>query len=552
MSIHERAWSGCIGLVLLAGVMPAWAEHPPVEAEPADLGPPATQSHKPFIPRQQADTAGYPQNPVQGGEGQITPSPGVVLKLRAGVRVSGAGAQTAAWHDGAFSPEAQGHVGILQQVLRRELVSAIGPVFAAGFGDAALAAAYGLDRYVLIRVPQGVEREALCEELGALHWAIESAEPEGVGMTTAASLPNDTLFAQQWSLNNTGQSVGGVVGAVDADVDGPEAWEITRGSSSVVVAVLDTGVSMSHPDLAGRLVSGYNVTGGSTAATDDNTNDSHGTACAGVIAAGSNTFGVVGIAPDVKIMPVKVGATTTFASEAWLAAGLTWAVDHGAKIGSVSIGFTSGTNVLRDAVLYASERGMLVVASSGNIAGGTVGYPARWDSTLCVGATDARDVVAAFSTAGPQVDVAAPGVNILTTYDVSGNVDGYAYRDGTSFACPLVAGIAALVWSVNPELTNAEVKAIIERTAEDRGSAGWDEQYGYGRVNAHRAVMAARATFPPPCRADWSGDGRVDSVDIFAYINAWTGRLATADFDGNGTIDVGDLFAYLNAWLAKC
>jgi type VII secretion-associated serine protease mycosin len=264
---------------------------------------------------------------------------------------------------------------------------------------------------------------------------------------------------------------------------------VTTGSPDVVVAVLDTGVDLEHPDLRGNLVPGTTFWPEQGAPMDYH---GHGTHVAGIIAARlGNTEGGAGVAPGCKIMPVKVmGPKGPEGKVEYVAAGLVWAADHGAKVANLSLGDEGTSTLLRDAVAYALSKDVVVVAASGNFdpdkhtTTNTLDYPAGYPGVMAVGATDSDDQLADFSFWGSWLDVVAPGVEIYST------VPGNAYRneDGTSMASPFVAGVAALVRSRFPELNGPAVKRRIEATATDLGAPGVDDHFGHGRVDAAAAV----------------------------------------------------------------
>ena len=293
--------------------------------------------------------------------------------------------------------------------------------------------------------------------------------------------------AQQWGLDAVG------VGA---------AWPLTRGAG-VVVAVVDTGVAPA-PDLAGRLLPGWNVIARSDASADDN---GHGTHVAGTIAeAEGNGLAEAGVAPEASILPVKVLDAEGAGSDVDVAAGIVWAADHGARIINLSLGGPEASTVLADAVVYARRAGVLIVAAAGND-GGSVGVPARLAGVIAVGAVDAALVRAPFSAGGRALDLVAPGVGIVQqTLDGAG---GYADRSfsGTSMASPHVAGVAALVLAAGRATTATGVARLLTRTARDLGVAGKDTAYGAGLVRADAALgrpgtlKACRAAPRPPSRS---------------------------------------------------
>ncbi len=301
---------------------------------------------------------------------------------------------------------------------------------------------------------------------------IEFAERDYLAQ--AAFLPNDpdVVSGNEWHL---------------ATIQAPQAWNFTTGLSNVIVAVLDSGIDASHPDLAGRIVPGYDFL--------DNTNDTmddfgHGTAVSGtIVAAGNNALGVAGVAYSTRLLPVKVMDSSGFASYSCIAEGINYAVNQGARVINISIAGSSPSSTLQDAIYYAWSNNVVVVAAAGNNANNMPQYPAACDGVVGVSATEPDDSLAWFSSYGSFVTLSAPGDNIWTTQDDPGNPYG-AWR-GTSFASPIVAGVAALVASENPSLSNTQIVSILEQSADDLGPAGYDTSFGYGRVNAYRAVSAA-------------------------------------------------------------
>jgi serine protease len=297
--------------------------------------------------------------------------------------------------------------------------------------------------------------------------AVRYAEPLR-RLQALADVTPDPGRAQQWGLD-----------AIGADA----AWEVTRGAG-VVVAVVDTGVAPA-PDLAGRLLPGWNAIARTADATDDN---GHGTHVAGTVAEiAGNGLAEAGVAPEASILPVKVLDATGAGSDADVAAGIVWAADHGARIVNLSLGGSDASTVLADGVAYARGRGVLIVAAAGND-GGAVGVPARLSGVIAVGAVDSSRARAPFSAGGTALDLVAPGVGILQqTLD---GVGGYADRSlsGTSMASPQVAGVAALVLAAGRAHTAAGVARLLARTALDLGLPGRDPAYGAGLVRADAAL----------------------------------------------------------------
>jgi thermitase len=280
-------------------------------------------------------------------------------------------------------------------------------------------------------------------------------------------IPNDPCWNQQWAPIKIG-----------ADC----AWDRQIGNSSVLVAVIDTGVDWNHPDLAANYVPlGYDWVNNDTDPMDDH---GHGTHCAGIIAASiNNSVGIAGLA-QVRIMAEKGLDQHGEGYDDDLANAIIHAVDQGANILSNSWGGYEESALLHDAIKYAYEKGVLVVAAAGNDARDVKLFPAGYDEVIAVTATNESDYPASFTNFGEWVELAAPGVNIYSTvYD-----DSYTYMSGTSMACPHVSGVAALVWSQFPNATRDWVRLWLRYTADDLGGPGFDVYYGYGRINAEKAI----------------------------------------------------------------
>jgi thermitase len=325
--------------------------------------------------------------------------------------------------------------------------------------------------------------------------AVTYAERDGV--VTAALAPNDTYY--NGSVNPCTASLG-CWPYQNADL--PAAWDVTTGSSTVTVAVIDTGVASSHPDLSGAVLTGYNFVAGNTNTEDD---QGHGTEVAGVIAARfNNGAGVPGVCGQCKILPVKVLDSTGHGSTSNIAQGITWAADHGARVINLSLASTTADTAMKDAINYAVSHGVLVVAAAGNAGstdpaacngGSCGGYPAAFTSQistglLAVGATDYFNALYSFSNHGSWVSVAAPGCAISSTMDGSYASSGVC---GTSIASPFVAGVAALAFSYAPTLTVAQAQSAI--TSSVSHPSGLD--VAYGQVDAY-AMLQSLGYTPPP------------------------------------------------------
>ena len=337
--------------------------------------------------------------------------------------------------------------------------------------------------------------EHLVATYGALP-EVEYAEPnfiawaspvEAVGAPLAAVdlkpdalTTNDPQAAQQYSLWRMSVN---------------SAWDVTRGDG-VVIGVLDTGVDGTHPDLQGKLVSmGRDFVNNDYNATDDH---GHGTHVSGIAAAATNNgVGVAGIGYNARVLPVKVLSSSGSGSYSAIASGITWAADNGARIINLSLGGPGSSTTLDQAIAYAWNKGVVIVAAAGNENTSSPTYPASSANVIGVCATDQADAKASFSNYGINVDVCAPGVNIWST------VRGGSYQawDGTSMASPNAAGVAALVAAAHPTWTNSQIKQALENTTDNIGSSTY---FGRGRLNAARAVGAATpgqpTSTPPPAQ----------------------------------------------------
>ena len=271
-------------------------------------------------------------------------------------------------------------------------------------------------------------------------------------------------------------------------IKAPLSWGCSRGKG-IKVAVLDTGIDWTHPDISPNFKGSVSFVPGETA-LDGN---SHGTHCAGTIGAPINGAGVVGVAPEASLFAVKILSNDGSGQWSWLIAGLNWCIQNRMHIGSMSLGGDGAPAALESICNAAFSRGVLLVAAAGNAGPemGTVGFPAKYKNVIAVSAIDSSNVIAPFSSRGPEVEICAPGVNVLST--VPGG--GYWNKSGTSMACPHVSGAAAVVWGSHRFATNAQIWNLLGRTADNFGLPGWDPEYGYGRVDVDQA---AEALVPPP------------------------------------------------------
>jgi len=264
-------------------------------------------------------------------------------------------------------------------------------------------------------------------------------------------------------------------------VDAELAWGESTGAN-VRVAIIDSGIDKDHPDLA--VAGGRNVANG----RPNNWNDKcgHGTLVAGTVAALDNEIGVIGVAPGADLYAVRVLNRSCSGWVSDLIAGLQWSMDNNMQVINMSLGLGSDVQSLHDAIIAAHNQGIVLVAAAGNDGPGddTVDYPAKYPEVIAVSATDPSDAIATFSSRGPEVELAAPGVNILSTW-----VDRtYRQADGTSMASPHVAGTAALIIAANPGLSADGVRTALRSTADDLGVTGRDDLYGYGLADAEEAV----------------------------------------------------------------
>ena len=301
--------------------------------------------------------------------------------------------------------------------------------------------------------------------------AVIFAEPNYIRQSLRS--PNDPNLREQWGLHN---------------IQAPEAWDLTTGKG-IIIAVVDTGVSKTHEDLNGQVLKGYNAL-----QNDDKTDDDsgHGTAVAGLIAAKTNNGkGIAGICWGCAILPIKVLNSSGSGDDASVARGIRWAADHGARIINLSLGGQQNSRTLHEAIDYAFRQGAMLVAASGNDRenGNPINYPAAFDHVVAAGSTGNLDTLTGFSSTGDYVDLAAPGVGLWTT--IPGN--GYGPPNGTSFSSPYVAGVAGLVLTLRPDLSSTDVECILEASADDKGAPGKDAEYGWGRLNAFKAVKLAQS-----------------------------------------------------------
>jgi len=369
----------------------------------------------------------------------------------------------------------------------------------------------------------------------------EYVEPDWL-VTPAGVSPNDLYYIDQWYLPHIG-------------VD--HAWLVTQGDPSVIVAVVDTGVDMTHPDLQGVFVPGYNAVSDLAETDGGLVSDvfGHGTRVAGIIAAsGNNAIGVCGVAWELSVMPIRAtNSSNGMAHVSDLNAGSRWAVEHGARVINVSY---NGVNnhTIQTTGEYVRSMGGLLIWAAGNGSFHLEGFD--HEDVLVVSATDAFNQFGSFANYGELVDLVAPGTPIRTTL----NGGGYTYVSGTSYATPIVSGVAALMWSASPSLLPIEVEHALCATAIDLGEVGEDIYFGHGLIDAFHALKMSRRcpadmvssgfSQPPP-------DGVVDGADLAYLLSQWgstdrsladIGDSATFSFPADGIVDGADLALLLGAW----
>jgi subtilisin family serine protease len=391
--------------------------------------------------------------------GLLTAVPGNPVAIDSAFAAAPAGRLVVTWKGDA--PAALGHGGV--DHVQRSHVNRHRSVVVARAGEAtAVAARLQNDPRVVSVVPDAVGAVA--------DWPAAQSEPA------------DPLWADdQFDMRLIGL---------------PEAWTVSIGSADVVVAVLDTGYEASHEDLVSvPIASQYNARTGTQSITDGY---GHGTHVAGTIAAGTNNaLGVASMAPGVTIMPVKILDSNGYGYWSDFLEGVDWARTHGASVINMSLGSglsSSQIAAFQPTFTAAWNAGIVIVAAAGNNNNNTPFYPASFANVISVSASNNSDTKAGFSNFGPNVDLAAPGVGITSTY--VGNT--YKVMGGTSMATPHVAGLAALIRSVHPEFSPAEVETAMKATAKDLGAAGRDDVFGYGRIRAPRALAWLPPDIIPP------------------------------------------------------
>ncbi|TYR81327.1 peptidase S8 [Priestia megaterium] len=292
---------------------------------------------------------------------------------------------------------------------------------------------------------------------------VEYAEPNY--LFKASYLPNDSFYPYQYGPQN---------------IQAPSAWDVTRSSSDIKIAILDTGVQLDHPDLAAKLLPGVNFADGNFVPNDRN---GHGTHVAGIAAAvTNNNLGVAGTAPLASILPARVLDDSGNGLLSNIANGIVYAANEGAEVINLSLGAPQGSTTLQNAVNYAWNKGSVLIAAAGNDGSTAITYPAYYSNVIAVASTDSSNQKSVFSNYGTWVEVAAPGSNILSTY-----IGGYyAYLSGTSMASPHAAGLAGLLAAQGR--TNVQIRHTIQNTCDPIPGTG--TYWIYGKINADQAVRS--------------------------------------------------------------
>jgi len=349
------------------------------------------------------------------------------------------------------------------------------------------------------------------------------AEPDfiGYGSGEHGASPNDTYYNRQWGLRNDG-TFSASPSIAGADIAMELGWALEQGDTSVVVGIIDTGCKLDHPELQGRIWTNYkeiagngvdegnngyidDIRGWDFAYNDNNPADDygHGSNVAGIIGAnGNNNVGLAGVDWNCKLMILKGLNNQNWGYYSWWSDAIHYAVDNGAKVINMSIGGTDVSTTLHDAVDYALNHNVTIVACMMNTNNNTVFYPSAYPGVIAVGSTNPDDKRShpffwsstSGSNYGSHISVVAPG-NYIYGLDYQSNTSYNSYWGGTSQATPHVCGLASLLLAQNPALTPAEIKNLIQSTAEDlvgdpvEDTPGWDQYYGYGRINAYQALL---------------------------------------------------------------
>ena len=472
-------------------------------------------------------------------------------------------------------------ISSLNSLDQKNQVSEIKPVIAEADkipAEAKKEGAKELEQIYQLKVPEGKDEQAVADSYKG-DPNIEYAEPNL--KVEIDNTPNDPYFS---SSDSWGQGFDDLYGL--KKINAASAWDINQGSENVVVAVIDTGVDYTHEDLAANMwvnndeIPGNNIDDDNNGYIDDvygydfynddgdpKDDHGHGSHCSGTISGvGNNGQGVVGVNWRAKIMAVKFLSQGGSGYTSDAISGVYYAVNNGAKVLSNSWGGWGRSSSLQTAINWAHERGVVFVAAAGNSNADAYDFsPAGLDNVIAVSATDNNDAKASFSNYGNVIDVAAPGVSILsvraTGTSMCSQFDKYCVASGTSMATPHVSGLAALVWARNPAADNNLVESIIKSNADDLGSPGFDTTYGYGRINAYKALSFNLAR-PNHTLIKTASSNNVYYLDnnvkkhipnVAVYENrfrSWSEIVTVSDYEMN-QYSTGDDLRYQDGTLAK-
>ena len=402
-------------------------------------------------------------------------------------------------------------------------------------------------------VDEDLDIKDLCDSLNTLagiSLACENAIGELANAPTAFT-PNDPMLADQYAL-----------GATNGGINPEGAWGITTGSTDIVIAIIDSGCNVTHEDLRENIwvndgeipsngvdddgngfiddVNGWNFAESNNSLEDTG---SHGTSVSGCAAARiDNGVGIAGVSNS-SIMTANIDGDSTIA-DCTIASAVYYAVDSGAHVLNLSLQFSDPIPLTEDAVNFAHANGVTVVAASGNFGQATLAYPARYANVIAVGAIQEGGLRWNDSNYGSELDVVAPGAAVLTPLSFNNNIPNNLYwtPSGTSFACPQVAGLAALMLSVNPTLTPAEIRQKIRENAVDLGPSGFDNEFGYGLINVTDTLVSA-ATL-----GDVNRDGVANFLDYAPFITLSSSNeyQYEADINCDGLVNFLDIVPLIN------
>jgi subtilisin family serine protease len=374
-----------------------------------------------------------------------------------------------------------------------------------------------------------------------------------------AEAPGRTAYATQSTIPPTPVQVN------DPDFNNPQrvyapsliqlttGWGYSMGQSNVVVAVVDSGVNAQHPDLQGRILPGYDFVNNDNDPDDDH---GHGTHVAGIIAANANNgIGSAGVCPNCSILPVKVLNSSNVGTWSDVVQGIIYAVEQNAGVINLSLGGTSDIQTVRNAVNYAVENNVIVVAAAGNSRSDVPFFPAAIEEVIAVSATRNDDTIWSLSNYGDYIDVAAPGFAVYSTFaDLNNYYGGYTFMSGTSMAAPHVAGLVGLIRSQQPDRTLAEIRQLISENATDLGDPGRDIYFGNGRIDVG-ASLAAGAPQPQATAqlggtvwhdentdGQWNGDETIEQESVTIQVYDAAGNMVSGTTVQEGEWQISSLY----------